>query len=177
MIHLINDLHSRLQRGPLWKGIAEWSVQELQCSKSSSTQWIIPHCHHFWSDSTTNCWFGRIRKFLELQHENIWSQDEKNQLLTTCMWFNLVWTDYQLAWNTSEYGGVDSVVIQPRNLWIPDILLYNRWALQDESYPPPFSSSSNIAAYLILHCIEMGNSFCPSWKFDEIWELMLCQVQ
>ena len=23
-------------------------------------------------------------------------QDEKNQLLTTCMWFNLVWTDYQV---------------------------------------------------------------------------------
>ena len=42
-------------------------------------------------------------------------QDEKNQLLTTCMWFNLVWTDYQLSWNSSEYGDVDSVVIQPRN--------------------------------------------------------------
>ena len=58
--------------------------------------------------------------------QSIAAQDEKNQLLTTCMWFNLVWTDYQLSWNTSEYGGVDSVVIQPRNLWIPDILLYNR---------------------------------------------------
>ena len=42
------------------------------------------------------------------------------------MWFNLVWNDYQMGWNTSEYGGVDSVVIHPRNLWIPDILLYNR---------------------------------------------------
>ena len=61
-------------------------------------------------------------------------QDEKNQLLTTCMWFNLVWTDYQLAWNTSEYGGVDSVVIQPRNLWIPDILLYNRFSIEMLSY-------------------------------------------
>ena len=52
--------------------------------------------------------------------------DEKNQLLTTCMWFNLAWSDYQFGWNVSEYGGVDSVVIHPRNLWIPDILLYNR---------------------------------------------------
>ena len=59
------------------------------------------------------------------------------------MWFNLIWTDYQvrssinkvcsddniinqLSWNESEYSGVDSVVVQPRNLWIPDILLYNR---------------------------------------------------
>jgi hypothetical protein len=36
------------------------------------------------------------------------------------------WTDYQLQWNASEYGGVDSVVLNPRLLWIPDILLYNR---------------------------------------------------
>ena len=47
--------------------------------------------------------------------QSIAAQDEKNQLLTTCMWFNLVWTDYQLSWNSSEYGDVDSVVIQPRN--------------------------------------------------------------
>ena len=42
------------------------------------------------------------------------------------MWFNLMWTDYQLSWNSSEYSGVDSVVAHPRQLWIPDILLYNR---------------------------------------------------
>ena len=34
-----------------------------------------------------------------------------------------------MSWNTTEYGGVDSVVIQPRNLWIPDILLYNRYII------------------------------------------------
>ena len=33
---------------------------------------------------------------------------------------------FQFGWNMSNYGGVDSVVIHPRNLWIPDILLYNR---------------------------------------------------
>ena len=39
----------------------------------------------------------------------------------------------QLSWNTSEYGGVDSVVIQPRNLWIPDILLYNRYMVHTDN--------------------------------------------
>ena len=43
------------------------------------------------------------------------------------MWFNLAWNDYQMGWNATEYGGVESVVIHPRNLWIPDILLYNRF--------------------------------------------------
>ena len=40
--------------------------------------------------------------------------------------FLQAWQDYQLTWNSSEFGGVDSVVINPRHLWIPDLLLYNR---------------------------------------------------
>ena len=27
---------------------------------------------------------------------DLFLQDEKNQLLTTCMWFNLDWSDYQV---------------------------------------------------------------------------------
>ena len=37
------------------------------------------------------------------------------------------WKDYSLTWNTSEYGGVDSVRIPPTLLWKPDILMYNRF--------------------------------------------------
>ena len=36
------------------------------------------------------------------------------------------WTDYNLAWNVSEYGGIKSVRIPPMLLWKPDILMYNR---------------------------------------------------
>ena len=31
-----------------------------------------------------------------------------------------------MTWNSSEFGGVESVVIHPKYLWTPDILLYNR---------------------------------------------------
>ena len=36
------------------------------------------------------------------------------------------WKDYNLVWNKSEYGDVDSVRIHPRRLWTPDLLMYNR---------------------------------------------------
>ncbi len=36
------------------------------------------------------------------------------------------WFDYNLAWNKSEYGNVDSVRIHPKLLWVPDLLMYNR---------------------------------------------------
>ena len=39
-----------------------------------------------------------------------------------------VWEDYQLNWNASEYGGIDSIRIHPRLIWTPDLLMYNRSA-------------------------------------------------
>ena len=36
------------------------------------------------------------------------------------------WTDYQLSWDSSEFGGVSSIRIDPRMVWTPDLLLYNR---------------------------------------------------
>ncbi|KAI5634818.1 neurotransmitter-gated ion-channel ligand binding domain-containing protein [Phthorimaea operculella] len=52
--------------------------------------------------------------------------DEKNQILTTNVWLNLEWNDYNLRWNDSEYGGVKDVRITPNKLWKPDVLMYNR---------------------------------------------------
>ncbi|XP_046600826.1 neuronal acetylcholine receptor subunit alpha-7 isoform X1 [Neodiprion lecontei] len=51
--------------------------------------------------------------------------DEKNQILTTNAWLNLEWTDYNLQWNESEYGGVRDLRITPNKLWKPDVLMYN----------------------------------------------------
>ena len=36
------------------------------------------------------------------------------------------WKDYNVIWNKSEYGDIDSVRIHPRKLWTPDLLMYNR---------------------------------------------------
>ncbi|KOB71500.1 Glutamate dehydrogenase, partial [Operophtera brumata] len=35
------------------------------------------------------------------------------------------WTDYNLRWNDSEYGGVKDLRITPNKLWKPDVLMYN----------------------------------------------------
>ncbi|XP_015127141.1 neuronal acetylcholine receptor subunit alpha-7 [Diachasma alloeum] len=51
--------------------------------------------------------------------------DEKNQILTTNAWLKLEWTDYNLQWNESDYGGVKDLRITPNKLWKPDVLMYN----------------------------------------------------
>ena len=36
------------------------------------------------------------------------------------------WTDYKLLWNPQEYGGVDRLYVPSEEIWLPDIVLYNK---------------------------------------------------
>ena len=40
-------------------------------------------------------------------------------------WIKFKWNDYRLSWNSTNFGGIESLRINPQNLWIPDITLYN----------------------------------------------------
>ena len=56
----------------------------------------------------------------------IFTQDEKNQIITTNCWLNQAWIDYKLQWDPTEYGGLKVVRIPYDAIWRPDILLYNK---------------------------------------------------
>ena len=52
--------------------------------------------------------------------------DEKNQILTMNCWITQKWNDYQLTWNKSHFGGVQSIRLPYDIVWKPDIILYNK---------------------------------------------------
>ena len=54
-------------------------------------------------------------------------QDEKNQVLTTNVWFDQEWQDELLKWDPKDFGGIEKLLIPCDKLWLPDIVLYNRW--------------------------------------------------
>ena len=54
------------------------------------------------------------------------SQDEKNQIVTTNCWLNQAWVDPELSWNPKEFGGIESILLPYDSIWLPDILLYNK---------------------------------------------------
>ena len=37
----------------------------------------------------------------------------------------MYWTDPRLAWNPEDFGGIDTIRINAKNIWIPDITSYN----------------------------------------------------
>lgn len=36
------------------------------------------------------------------------------------------WIDYKLRWNPDKYGGITSIRVPSENLWLPDIVLYEK---------------------------------------------------
>ncbi|KAK3727962.1 hypothetical protein QZH41_015910, partial [Actinostola sp. cb2023] len=51
--------------------------------------------------------------------------DEKNQILTTSAWVRQTWFNPHLSWNVTEFGGLKTINVSPKNVWLPDIVLYD----------------------------------------------------
>ena len=47
-------------------------------------------------------------------------------LLILCLFFQ-TWNDYKLKWNPVEYGGVKTLYVPSERIWLPDIVLYNKY--------------------------------------------------
>ena len=66
------------------------------------------------------------------------SVNEKEQYITGHVWLNIMWTDFRLAWNLTEYNGIRRIVVDDRRVWKPDIairnLLGNRKGFDDTSF-------------------------------------------
>ena len=49
----------------------------------------------------------------------------KEQKLEIATWLYYYWKDHNLKWEPDEYGGLNEVIINPGDVWIPDFYLYN----------------------------------------------------
>uniref|UniRef100_A0A8C9VUF9 5-hydroxytryptamine receptor 3A n=1 Tax=Scleropages formosus TaxID=113540 RepID=A0A8C9VUF9_SCLFO len=68
-----------------------------------------------WTRSTTVA--------IDLMVYAILSVDEKNQVLTTYIWYRQQWTDEFLFWNPEDFDNVKQVSVPISNVWMPDILI------------------------------------------------------
>ncbi|XP_028517612.1 neuronal acetylcholine receptor subunit alpha-7 [Exaiptasia diaphana] len=51
--------------------------------------------------------------------------EEVNNVIKAQWWMKQVWYNPDLKWNKSHYGNIDTVFVEPRRIWVPDVLLYN----------------------------------------------------
>jgi len=50
---------------------------------------------------------------------------DERQVLETYVWLKSVWQDSRLAWNKEDYGGAEIIRYDSKEVWKPDVTLYN----------------------------------------------------
>lgn len=72
----------------------------------------------------------------------------KNQVMSTNMWVEQEWTDYKLRWDPEEYGGVSTLYVPSEQIWLPDLVLYNKYVFDR------FTLISHLISHLISRLIS-----------------------
>lgn len=47
--------------------------------------------------------------------------------MTCSVWLKQMWLDQKLGWNPESYGGVSVLYVPYEMIWVPDIVLYNKY--------------------------------------------------
>ncbi|VDK56782.1 unnamed protein product [Anisakis simplex] len=86
---------------------------------------------------TTNVWLQHVR-FLIILINNlvIWFYYQLSNAIISLAYQLLFksWMDYKLKWNPADYGGVDVLYVPSDMIWLPDIVLYNKFAIHYSYY-------------------------------------------
>ena len=67
------------------------------------------------------------------------------------VYYQQEWLDYKLKWNPEDYGGVKHLHVPSQHIWLPDIVLYNKWVwinLKSQKYHPTTNDHDNIVHYM-----------------------------
>ncbi|XP_020617528.1 neuronal acetylcholine receptor subunit alpha-5-like isoform X2 [Orbicella faveolata] len=51
--------------------------------------------------------------------------ESKRQMLLTSVWISQKWNNPFLVWDKDKYGGIDRIHVSSKEIWVPDIVLYN----------------------------------------------------
>ena len=61
----------------------------------------------------------------DLIFEKVNKLNVKQQVLDISVFITLTWNDPQLKWNVSRFDQIDEIIMSPRLIWTPDIVLFN----------------------------------------------------
>ena len=61
------------------------------------------------------------------------SVDEKHQKLVCLAYYSMKWHNEFLRWNPEEWGNVKYLTVEPKSIWLPDIILKNNAASDSET--------------------------------------------
>ncbi|XP_067042586.1 neuronal acetylcholine receptor subunit beta-3-like [Acropora muricata] len=61
----------------------------------------------------------------QLDFKGLTGVDNKEQVITTDTVIKQVWYNPFLQWEASDYGGITQIFVEPKKVWVPDVVLEN----------------------------------------------------
>ncbi|XP_048584097.1 neuronal acetylcholine receptor subunit alpha-10 [Nematostella vectensis] len=61
----------------------------------------------------------------DLAYAQLINLNSKDQILQSKVWFRQYWINPFLTWHPEQYGGIESINVDPEMIWKPDVILYN----------------------------------------------------
>ncbi|XP_015765770.1 PREDICTED: neuronal acetylcholine receptor subunit alpha-10-like isoform X2 [Acropora digitifera] len=68
---------------------------------------------------------GTVRVEFGISLHQIIEVDFRNQIVKSSVWFRQAWYNPFLRWNSSQFGGINALNVDPSKVWKPDLFLYN----------------------------------------------------
>uniref|UniRef100_A0A6I8PKV6 5-hydroxytryptamine receptor 3A n=1 Tax=Xenopus tropicalis TaxID=8364 RepID=A0A6I8PKV6_XENTR len=68
-------------------------------------------------------WRQTTTVYIDVMVYAILGVDEKNQVLTTYIWYRQFWVDEFLTWDPKKFENVSQISIPTEKIWVPDILI------------------------------------------------------
>ncbi|KAK2489920.1 hypothetical protein MC885_001805 [Smutsia gigantea] len=94
--------------------------------------------------------------------------DEKNQVLTTYIWYRQYWTDEFLQWDPEDFDNITKLSIPTDSIWVPDILI-NEFVDVGKSPNIPYvyvRHHGEVQNYKPLHVLTACSLDIYSFPFD-----------
>ena len=112
--------------------------------------------------------------------------DDRSQLIHTKVWVRQTWTNHLIKWNASQWDDIDFLMVDPGDVWTPDMVLYdstdtgvaggpNIYKTQIAMYPNGvhrwlspaiFTSSCNINIKYFPFDHQVCSMKFGSWSYD-----------
>ncbi|XP_068703036.1 neuronal acetylcholine receptor subunit non-alpha-2-like isoform X2 [Montipora foliosa] len=70
-------------------------------------------------------WSQVVNISFKLEFKALIEVDNKDQVITTETVVTQIWQNPFLRWNSSHYGGITHIFVEPKTIWVPDIVLEN----------------------------------------------------
>ncbi|KAF8383352.1 lgc-14, partial [Pristionchus pacificus] len=115
-----------------------------------------------------------------LTYARIVKMDQVEQVMRVIAEFRMIWHDYRLKWNESDYGGIKHMYVNRASVWTPEITVANSESATDAVPEHKQNVLINSTGHLLYYYSVLANSVVrletKNFPFDK-QECPLCLVE